>query len=195
MAETRLYPISTLAKLFNITERRVQQLARDGVIPKAERGKYDLVECTRAYIKFLQQALDETKPDPNSDRTRLERARADKMELEVQEARGELARVDELRDLWIRRVVNFKTRMLAIPRKVAPSLVGKKKAAQIEQELDTEIREGLEEIANAEPLGGVGPRHSGSSEAASGAKRKRVGGRKPGPKPRKQRVSRSVANG
>ena len=40
---TPTYPVSTIAKLFNLTERRVQQLASEGVIPKPERGKYDLV--------------------------------------------------------------------------------------------------------------------------------------------------------
>ncbi|VAW66172.1 hypothetical protein MNBD_GAMMA11-2557 [hydrothermal vent metagenome] len=35
-----LYPSATLAHLFNLSERRVQQLAKEGVIPKAQRGKY-----------------------------------------------------------------------------------------------------------------------------------------------------------
>ena len=50
-----LYPVKTIASILNLTERRVQQLAHEGIIPKAERGKYDLIGCVRAYIKYLQE--------------------------------------------------------------------------------------------------------------------------------------------
>jgi len=36
-------PIGVIAKLLDLSERRVQQLSREGVIPKAERGQYDLI--------------------------------------------------------------------------------------------------------------------------------------------------------
>ena len=50
-----LYPASTLAKLFHLTERRVQQLARDGIIAKGIKGKYDLVSSVQGYVKYLQE--------------------------------------------------------------------------------------------------------------------------------------------
>ena len=40
-----LHKVAVIARFLNLTERRVQQLARDGIIPKAEKGKYDLVRC------------------------------------------------------------------------------------------------------------------------------------------------------
>lgn len=49
------YPAGTIAKLLNVTVRRVQQLAKEGVIPKAQRGKYPLVGCVHGYVKFLQE--------------------------------------------------------------------------------------------------------------------------------------------
>lgn len=52
---TPSYPVATIAKLFNLTERRVQQLAKEGVIPKPEKGKYDLIGCVRGYIAYLQE--------------------------------------------------------------------------------------------------------------------------------------------
>jgi phage terminase Nu1 subunit (DNA packaging protein) len=48
-------PVSTLAKLFNLTSVRVQQLAADGVIYKSGRGQYDLWTSVKGYIKFLQE--------------------------------------------------------------------------------------------------------------------------------------------
>lgn len=49
------YPASTIAKLFNLTERRVQQLSKEGVIPKAERGKYELIGAVQGYVRYLQE--------------------------------------------------------------------------------------------------------------------------------------------
>ena len=34
-----LYKVAVIARFLNLTERRVQQLARDGIIPKPEKGK------------------------------------------------------------------------------------------------------------------------------------------------------------
>ena len=48
------FNIVAISKLLKLTERRVQQLAKDGIIPKAERGKYDLVGSVHGYVDFLK---------------------------------------------------------------------------------------------------------------------------------------------
>ena len=48
------FNIVAISKLLKLTERRVQQLAKDGIIPKAERGKYDLVSSVHGYVDFLK---------------------------------------------------------------------------------------------------------------------------------------------
>ena len=47
-------PIGVIARLLDLSERRVQQLSREGVIPKAERGQYDLVGSVRGYVRYLR---------------------------------------------------------------------------------------------------------------------------------------------
>ena len=47
--------LDILSKVFDLSPRRVQQLARDGAIPKATRGKYPLIGAVRGYIQFLRQ--------------------------------------------------------------------------------------------------------------------------------------------
>ena len=54
MAAAATYPVSTIAKLLLLTERRVQQLTEQGVIPKAERGRYELAPAVQGYVKFLR---------------------------------------------------------------------------------------------------------------------------------------------
>lgn len=64
------FPAGVIARLLNITERRLQQLAKQGVVPKSARGRYPLAGTIRAYIKFLQEsggsdeARDPSRMDP-----------------------------------------------------------------------------------------------------------------------------------
>ena len=52
-----LYSKKIIAELLNLSERRVEQLAQKKIIPKAERGKYDLGPTVKAYVMYLQQKL------------------------------------------------------------------------------------------------------------------------------------------
>lgn len=43
-----------MAKLLMLTRERLRQLAKEGVIPAAERGKYPLVQTIQAYLEWLR---------------------------------------------------------------------------------------------------------------------------------------------
>ena len=44
-----------LAKLLDISERRVRQLSAEGIIPKGARGRYEMVGAVRGYIRYLRE--------------------------------------------------------------------------------------------------------------------------------------------
>src|SRR3970282_753223 len=48
------YPVAVISKLLDLTPRRVQHLANEGVIPRAEKGRYELVPAVRGYIRYLR---------------------------------------------------------------------------------------------------------------------------------------------
>lgn len=56
MAEANqgLYSKETMSTLMNISERRLEQLSKKKIIPKAGRGVYDLGPTVQAYIRYLQ---------------------------------------------------------------------------------------------------------------------------------------------
>jgi len=56
---------ANLARLLSLSERRLQQLAREGVLPRAGRGVYPFAESIRAYVDYLQQTgvVDGVDPD------------------------------------------------------------------------------------------------------------------------------------
>jgi phage terminase Nu1 subunit (DNA packaging protein) len=146
-AASPLYPASTLAKLFNLTERRVQQLAKDGIIPRGERGKYDLVGSVRGYVKYLQErALGRTDGAYNDDadikveRKRLIKAQAAKTESETQKLRGELVPFELVEDVLNEVAVLFGTGVDALPGRLANELAGIHDPAEVKVRLFDECR-------------------------------------------------------
>jgi phage terminase Nu1 subunit (DNA packaging protein) len=85
--------VEVVSKFLNITPRRVQQLALEGVIPKGQRGKYHLVGAIRGYIKFLQERAEGRSAEGGElydERTRLARLQSDELEMKLLERRGQL---------------------------------------------------------------------------------------------------------
>ncbi len=128
MSSAATYPVSTIAKLLMLTERRVQQLTADGVIPKPERGRYELIPAVQGYIKYLRartlgaDALDEA-PDMVSDKARLLKAKADLGVLEVDKARGVLLPVDDVVAGWQLAIGRTRALLLGIPTSAASMIV------------------------------------------------------------------------
>jgi len=58
-AKTAEADTAQLCRLFNLTSARIGQLAKDGIIYKTERNKYDLWRSIRGYIEFLQRSKTE----------------------------------------------------------------------------------------------------------------------------------------
>lgn len=139
-----------------MTERRIQQLARDGVIPKPERnGRYDLIGCVQGYVKYLQErAVGRTDIEPQDtyiERARLLKAQADKTELEVKAMNGELIAADEVESLWSGLVASFRSRLLALPVRCAHKVMALKTYQEIETTLRAHVFEALSELARYDP--------------------------------------------
>ena len=84
---------TTLARLLNLSERRVYQLAEAGVIPKGGRGSYPLVPAVQGYVKYLQDKVTGgggSAAGLAAERARLARAQANKVERQNKEAEREL---------------------------------------------------------------------------------------------------------
>jgi phage terminase Nu1 subunit (DNA packaging protein) len=172
-----------IARLFDLTERRIRQLAVEGIIPRPERGQYDLVGCVRGYIKHLRERAYGGKPDVVAERGRLLKAQADRAELEVRELRGELVPSEDLGRALEFFVTSARSRLLALPRKLALTLAPEN-SRDAESKIEIAIHALLEELASDDTLPDwltsgepVGEDEHGETrvEAATAAHRKRVG--------------------
>lgn len=52
--DERMVSAATLARLLQVTERRVFQHVEDGLFPKAQASRYPLVQCLQARMRYLE---------------------------------------------------------------------------------------------------------------------------------------------
>ncbi len=65
--------LQELSDFLMLTDRRVQQLKKDGVIIKIDRGQYDFLQSTQGYINFLRERAfgGVANTDQHGEKTRL----------------------------------------------------------------------------------------------------------------------------
>jgi phage terminase Nu1 subunit (DNA packaging protein) len=156
-AKSPTVDVGTLSKLFNLTAVRVQQLAKDGVVTKAERGRYDLWPSIRGYIKFLQERKvnqwdsGDDAGDWQKERARLTRAKADMAEMQAAILKGTVHEAKAVESVWTDHLLACRAKLLSMPKKLAPRVHGVEKLTSIETEIDAAITEALNELASYDP--------------------------------------------
>jgi phage terminase Nu1 subunit (DNA packaging protein) len=146
MREQLTYPVAVISQLLDIGERRVQQLSKEGVLPKAERGKYSLIGCVRGYILFLRSQLPNSgKPvaDIRAESARLKKAQANLAEMEEAERKGSLlnAEIVYKQDFDLTRAI--RDNLLSLPSRLAPVLRTKKTEKAIHKAIHAEVENSL----------------------------------------------------
>ena len=144
--------LSAISQLLKLTERRIQQLAKDEVIPKAQRGEYEMIPCVHGYIDYLKAKIGRefTAEDLAINRNRLIKAQADLAEIEKQKQEGELIAKDEVKKNWLSILTVIKSKLLSMPNKVAPVVMTYKNVNEVKLILKDKIYDTLHEIAGAD---------------------------------------------
>jgi hypothetical protein len=158
----RVGAVSTLADVAtacNLTIRRVNQLAREGVLPREARGTYSLGACLVAYIRYLQKAMvgkstfhaDGTITNTAQLRARLLDVRIARQELALARARHETVTIMEFEEVLSDLVVTSKMQLLAVGTRVAPRIAGETSRTVIERAIDAEVKAALSQLATYVP--------------------------------------------
>lgn len=145
MADSQTYSIETISKLLMLSERRCQQLVKDGVIPKKERNQYDLVQSVQGYVNFLRERAfgGVANTDMHSEKTRLVVAQANIAEMNDAEMRGELVRVDEIRRAVFTAARSVRNSMQTIADRLAVPIAGESDHHEVHTIIEDEINQVL----------------------------------------------------
>ena len=111
-----LYTSRVVAQYLNLTERRVRQLRDEGVIKEKRPGLYDLMS---RYIKYIGSG---SKADLNKERAKLTKAKRKAAEMENKVRKAELLEVGSVEKTYSTVIMNFRSRILALPQKLAPAV-------------------------------------------------------------------------
>lgn len=132
-----------------IPEQTLSRWIQQEIIPDDP----DLAVVTTAVVNHykgqLKAKIDKTEKDPlYQEKVRETKARADKLEIENQVTAGELTLVDQVQKTWSNYIMNSRSRLLAIPSKLALELSGMNDPNQIQDRIEKEVHEALKELSN-----------------------------------------------
>ena len=151
MSETKqaTYPVATIAKLLLLSERRVYQLVTDGVIPKHDRGRFEIGPSVQGYIRFLQERQiggNSAPTDYQAEKARLTKLQADYKEIELAQLKGTLMPMELVVETWQGHIGNARAKLLAFPPKAAAQSIGMDNYIESERFFKSLINEALDEL-------------------------------------------------
>lgn len=148
-----------IAKLFDLDVRRVQQLAKEGILPAASQRpyKFDLLPTVKAYIRYLRdrangkeaKTADTVKAEADKLRAEadLKQSKAKIAELQLKELEGKMHRSEDVEALTNDLVYTARSMIMALPGRLAMDVVQAGSASEASALIRTECYKILDELA------------------------------------------------
>lgn len=145
-----VFTTKQLSECLELSTRRIQQLAEEGVLVRAQRGKYNAIESMKNYIRFLEErdAGNTGEVDYYHEKALHEKAKREKAEIEVAALKGKMHKSEDVAAVMNDMVASCRAKMLSLPTKVAPMVVGKNNVAVVRDLISREVKEALNELAD-----------------------------------------------
>lgn len=150
---------TVLGNILGVGDRMIRRLAEEGILKKNSHGKYLLLSSVRNYIltikvsklsESMNHSLDESGLDLDTEKAIHEHFKRQITELKLQVLQGKLHKSDDVERVMTDMFVKFKSKMEAMPAKLARRLEGKSKT-EIQELLQVEIISALQELSEYNP--------------------------------------------
>lgn len=144
-----------LAEIFAVTDRYIRKLAKEDIVKKSEiRGKYLLVESVKGFIEFLRES-NSTDVDLKEAKLKKETEKITKdielKTIKISELKNELHSAEIVKKVMTIMLTNLKGKLLAIPNKIAPLVVGCDNLGDIQDIVLDSIEDVLLELSEYSP--------------------------------------------
>lgn len=151
MIENNLVKIDVLAKAFHRTDRRIRQLVKENILPRAaKKGLYDYWDSHHAFVKYLDKLISGSgKLSLTEERTRLTKAQADKVEYEIKILHREYVKGAEVKDTAFNTARKVRDALLNIPDRTSAIYASEKDEHKIHTMQMKEITQVLKELSDA----------------------------------------------
>lgn len=163
MAESKkqtLQSSAVIGKLFDLTERRVQQLAKEGILPAASVKPYrfDLLITVKAYIKYLSdkangkeaKSADTVKAETNKLKAEaeLKQTKAKISSMQLKELEGKMHRSEDVEAVTNDLVYTVRSMIMALPGRLAMDVMQATNANEASVIIRAECNKILNDLAN-----------------------------------------------
>ncbi len=148
----KLYDKHAIAKLLDMTPKNVERLTEKGILKTKQGNLYSFIENNHAYIRYLRKENPEIEVNLNEEKAKLIKAKRLKAELELSVEDGELHRSEDIKRIMTATLINFKSRLSAIPAEEAQKLASMTDKAKIFLHLNDRIKEALHELSDFERI-------------------------------------------
>ncbi len=148
-----------IAEIFEMDERRVQQLAKEGVIPAVSKRpyKFDLIPTVKAYIKHLREKVngkeaktadaEKAVTDKMRAEADLKQSKAKIAEMQLKELEGKMHRSEDVEAMTNDLVYTVRSMIMALPGRLAMDIVQATSAAEASALIRFECHKILNELA------------------------------------------------
>lgn len=166
MADKNLQKVENIAKLFQVTVRRIQQLTQEGILTTIEikQGKrilrrYELVPTIQAYIKYLSDKAygrEQKESVSNKEEEKLQaeidikKAKAKIAQLELDELEGRMHSADDVEAMTTDLCLAVRSALLSMPGQLAVDVAEVNDAAEISEIIKSTVNDILEELSRYE---------------------------------------------
>src|SRR5690606_2228591 len=147
----------TLAKLFGFTRQRINQLGKEGILEKQAPGRWPLMKNVQRYIDYLRTGAKDREEEDEAqvkyweEKALHERARREIAEIKLAKLKNQMHDAADVEFVMTNMLVTFRNRILAIPDKLAPRLLGVKNLSEISDITKQELTEALTELSEYDP--------------------------------------------
>lgn len=141
-----------ICEILGLSDRRIQQLAKEEILVRVSHGKYDLPTSIQNYIEYIkEQSKTGEELNKVAEETLLVRVRRQKAELELDIMQGKVHLSEDVEKVMNDMLSSFRAQLLVIPGKAAPRLVGQTEIEPIKAMLKNYIFEALQELSEYDP--------------------------------------------
>ena len=159
--ESRYKNTKWLSSFFKLSERRIQQLTQEGILPTVKRtrdgNQYDLIPTIQRYIYYLQDLVNNrVKSSEEQERQRLDaeiklkEAKAEIAQLDLKELRAEMLRAEDVQAYVEDLAATTKSLLMGLPGRLAMDLANATTAAERSETIEETIFEVLNQLSEYE---------------------------------------------
>ncbi len=142
--------LSDLRVHLDLSTTRLHDLINQGIVTRCPRGEYDIDKARKEYIAWIRKAATGRKSqgasDLSAERARLAKEQADAKEMENNITRGQLVKIEDVAKVIENQLDRCRTKMLAIPSKIAPESHAAPTPAEARIIIENAITDALNEL-------------------------------------------------